>query len=240
MTLTAGLLASIPVALAAGLVSFFSPCVLPLVPGYFSYATGVAASKVVDGGVSRGRMLAGASLFMSGFGAVFIALGVAAGTFGMFAWRHFDSFSTILALLMIACGLVFLGLVPAQVTWFKMRALPGVGLAFAPILGAMFAIVWLPCVGPVLGAILTMASSSSPTSGGILLVAYTIGFGTPFIAAALAWHKALAAFKLIARHRRLMNATAGIAMVVVGVAMLLGWWTYLSQWAQLQAVQFWY
>lgn len=230
-----------PLALLAGIVSFFSPCILPLVPAYLSYATGLAVTDIADGAVKRSRMLTGAVLFVSGFGVVFVALGVAAGSLGWFTWRHMDSFTIVLGLLMIASGVVFLGLVPSPSRVIPVRRLPGVGLGFAPVLGAMFAVVWLPCVGPVLGAILTMASSStSPIQGGLLLAVYTIGFGLPFLAAALVWQVALRAFRLVSNHRRAVNLVAGVVMVGIGIAMLLGWWTYLTQWAQLQAVELLY
>lgn len=239
--ITDNLVVATPLALLAGVVSFFSPCILPLVPAYLSYATGLAVTDIADGAVRRSRMLTGALLFVSGFGVVFVALGVAAGSLGWFTWRHMDSFTIVLGLLMIASGVLFLGLVPSPGNTIRLRALPGVGLGFAPILGAMFAVVWLPCVGPVLGAILTMASSStSPVEGGMLLVVYTIGFGLPFIAAALMWHVALRAFRLISSHRRSVNIVAGLVMVGIGIAMLLGWWTYLTQWAQVQAVELLY
>lgn len=230
-----------PLALLAGFVSFFSPCILPLVPAYLSYATGLAVSDMADGVAKRGRMLTGAVLFVSGFGVVFVALGVAAGSLGWFTWQHMDSFTIVLGVLMILSGVLFLGLVPFRATPLGLKGLPGVGLGFAPVLGAMFAIVWLPCVGPVLGAILTMASSStSPLQGGLLLVVYTIGFGLPFVAAALMWQVALRAFRLVSNHRRAVNAVAGLVMVGIGIAMLLGWWTWFTQWAQLQAVQLFY
>ena len=230
-----------PLALLAGFVSFFSPCILPLVPAYLSYATGLAVSDMADGVAKRGRMLTGAVLFVSGFGVVFVALGVAAGSLGWFTWRHMDSFTIVLGVLMILSGVLFLGLVPSRGTPIGLKGLPGVGLGFAPVLGAMFAIVWLPCVGPVLGAILTMASSStSPLQGGLLLVVYTIGFGLPFVAAALMWQVALRAFRLVSNHRRAVNAVAGLVMVGIGIAMLLGWWTWFTQWAQLQAVELFY
>jgi cytochrome c-type biogenesis protein len=230
-----------PLALLAGFVSFFSPCILPLVPAYLSYATGLAVSDMADGVAKRGRMLTGAVLFVSGFGVVFVALGVAAGSLGWFTWRHMDSFTVVLGVLMILSGVLFLGLVPSPGSFIRVRGLPGVGLGFAPVLGAMFAVVWLPCVGPALGAILTMASSStSPLQGGLLLVVYTIGFGLPFVAAALMWQVALRAFRLVSNHRRAVNAVAGLVMVGIGIAMLLGWWTYFTQWAQLQAVELLY
>lgn len=230
-----------PLALLAGFVSFFSPCILPLVPAYLSYATGLAVSDMADGVARRGRMLTGAVLFVSGFGVVFVALGVAAGSLGWFTWQHMDSFTIVLGVLMILSGVLFLGLVPFRATPLGLKGLPGVGLGFAPVLGAMFAIVWLPCVGPVLGAILTMASSStSPLQGGLLLVVYTIGFGLPFVAAALMWQVALRAFRLVSNHRRAVNAVAGLVMVGIGIAMLLGWWTWFTQWAQLQAVELFY
>lgn len=230
-----------PLALLAGFVSFFSPCILPLVPAYLSYATGLAVSDMADGVAKRGRMLTGAVLFVSGFGVVFVALGVAAGSLGWFTWQHMDSFTIVLGVLMILSGVLFLGLVPFRATPIGLKGLPGVGLGFAPVLGAMFAIVWLPCVGPVLGAILTMASSStSPLQGGLLLVVYTIGFGLPFVAAALMWQVALRAFRVVSNHRRAVNAVAGLVMVGIGIAMLLGWWTWFTQWAQLQAVELFY
>ncbi len=235
------LLVSLPVALFAGFVSFFSPCVLPLVPAYFSYATGLAASDIAAGNAGRARMLTGAVLFILGFSVVYVALGVAASGFGLFTWKHLSSFTVVLGVLTIALGLVFLGAIRTPTGTFHLSSLPGVGLTFAPILGALFAIVWLPCVGPVLGAILTMATSvDSAFEGGLLLSVYTLGFGLPFVAAALVWHLALKSFRAIAQHRRALNAVAGIVMIFIGVAMLSGWWTVFTAWAQMQANQLLY
>jgi cytochrome c-type biogenesis protein len=226
-----------PIALAAGLVSFFSPCVLPLVPSYFAYATGLSGDTVNGGGAPRRRLVAGAALFCLGFGVVFVALGVGVGALGRLTLVHQDGLTRLLGFVSIALGLLYLDVIRWRAPVVSLRWFPGVGLGLAPLLGALFAAIWLPCTGPVLGTILTLAySSGSAARGGSLLVAYTVGLSIPFLLVALLWSRAMSAVRLLARHGRVIRLVAGGAMVLIGVAMLLGWWTYATQWLQVRSV----
>lgn len=237
--LDGSVLLAAPIALAAGLISFFSPCVLPLVPSYFAYATGLSGADVVNGRAGRRRLMTGASLFCLGFGAVFVALGVGAGSLGRLTAAHTDSLTRAAGVLSILLGLVYLGVLRWRLPAVRIRWFPGVGVAIAPVLGALFAAIWLPCVGPVLGVILTMAyNSGSAARGGTLLAIYTVGLSLPFLIAALVWSRAISALKRVARHGGRIRVAAGAMLVVIGVAMVLGWWTYGMQWMQIRTAGF--
>lgn len=180
------LLLALPIAVLGGLVSFFSPCVLPLVPGYLSYVTGVSGTDLAE--ARRGRMVAGASLFVLGFTAVFVSGGALFGYFGSTLQGHREVLSKVLGVLMILMGVFFMGLMP----WltqreFRLHKRPVSGLVGAPLLGALFGVGWTPCIGPTLGAILTLAAASDTVwSGAALLVAYALGMSLPFIVLGLA------------------------------------------------------
>ncbi|WP_129307556.1 cytochrome c biogenesis protein CcdA [Streptomyces sp. L2] len=221
------LLIALPVALLGGLVSFFSPCVLPLVPGYLSYVTGVAGSDL--GEARRGRMVTGAALFVLGFSAVFISGGALFGYFGANLQEHKDTLSKVLGVLMIAMGVFFMGLMP----WFTQREFrfhkrPAAGLAGAPILGALFGIGWTPCIGPTLGSVNFLAmNQSSAGRGAVLMIAYCLGLGLPFVLAAVAFRKALGAFAWVKRHYVWVMRIGGTMMIVTGVLLLTGAWDRL-------------
>ncbi|MBF9068069.1 cytochrome c biogenesis CcdA family protein [Streptacidiphilus fuscans] len=231
------LLLAIPVAMLAGLVSFFSPCVLPLVPGYLSYVTGFSAADLADAdGRRRGRMALGALLFVLGFSAVFVSFGALFGYFGVTLQAHEKLISEISGGLIILLGLAFMGLLPG----FTQRELrshrkPVVGLIGAPLLGVVFGIGWTPCVGPTLGAVNLLSSNeASAGRGALLTVAYCLGLGVPFIVAALAFRKTIGAFGWIKRHYQWVMRVGGGMLVLVGALLISGLWTDL-----VNQLQYW-
>ncbi|MFD7665257.1 cytochrome c biogenesis CcdA family protein [Streptomyces sp. NPDC059788] len=227
-TITSGaLLLAVPVALLGGLVSFFSPCVLPLVPGYMSYVTGVTGTDLAD--AKRGRMLAGASLFVLGFTAVFVSTGALFGYFGSKLQEHQSLINKVLGVLLILLGLAFAGVLKN----FGQRELrfhkkPAMGLAGAPVLGVLFGVGWTPCLGPTLTAVSSLAiDQGSAGRGALLTVAYCLGLGLPFIAVALAFRKTLGAFGWVKRHYVWVMRLGGGMMVALGVLLLTGVWADL-------------
>ncbi|MGY5050885.1 cytochrome c biogenesis CcdA family protein [Streptomyces sp. 900105755] len=227
--LNGALLVALPIALLGGLVSFFSPCVLPLVPGYLSYVTGVAGSDLAD--ARRGRMATGAALFVLGFTAVFVSGGALFGYFGSTLLEHSSGLSKVLGVLMIAMGVFFMGLMP----WFTQREFrfhkrPVAGLIGAPVLGALFGIGWTPCIGPTLSSVIVLSSQQgSAGRGAILTVAYCLGLGVPFVLTAVAFRKALGAFGWVKRHYVWVMRIGGTMMIVTGVLLLTGAWDSLVQ-----------
>ncbi|MGW7541400.1 cytochrome c biogenesis CcdA family protein [Streptomyces sp. NPDC054770] len=227
--LNGALVLALPIALLGGLVSFFSPCVLPLVPGYLSYVTGVAGTDLAD--ARRGRMATGAALFVLGFTAVFVSGGALFGYFGSTLLEHSSGLSKVLGVLMIAMGVFFMGLMP----WFTQREFrfhkrPVAGLIGAPVLGALFGIGWTPCIGPTLSSVIVLSSQQgSAGRGAILTVAYCLGLGVPFVVTAVAFRKALGAFGWVKRHYVWVMRIGGTMMIVTGVLLLTGAWDGLVQ-----------
>ncbi|MEU8585692.1 cytochrome c biogenesis protein CcdA [Streptomyces sp. NPDC048664] len=227
--LNGGLLVALPLALLGGLVSFFSPCVLPLVPGYLSYVTGVTGTDLAE--ARRGRMATGAALFVLGFTAVFVSGGALFGYAGDSLQEHKDVLSKVLGVLMIAMGVFFMGLMP----WFTQREFrfhrrPAAGLAGAPFLGALFGIGWTPCIGPTLASVQALAiDQASAGRGAVLTIAYCVGLGLPFVIAAVAFRKALGAFGWVKRHYVWVMRVGGTMMIVTGLLLLTGAWDSIMQ-----------
>ncbi|MFD3533552.1 cytochrome c biogenesis CcdA family protein [Streptomyces sp. NPDC058664] len=224
-TVTSGaLLLALPLAVLGGLVSFFSPCVLPLVPGYLSYVTGVTGTDLAES--RRGRMTAGAVLFVLGFTAVFVSGGALFGYFGSTLQEYRETLTAVLGVLMILMGVFFLGLMP----WFTQREFrfhkkPVAGLVGAPLLGALFGIGWTPCIGPTLASVNALAlEQASAGRGAILAFAYCLGLGVPFVLAAVAFRKALGAFGWVKKHYVWVMRIGGGMMLVTGVLLLTGAW----------------
>ncbi|MFI2436858.1 cytochrome c biogenesis CcdA family protein [Streptomyces sp. NPDC018693] len=227
--LNGALLVALPIALLGGLVSFFSPCVLPLVPGYLSYVTGISGTDLAE--ARRGRMVMGASLFVLGFTAVFVSSGALFGYFGDTLQAEKSILSKVLGVLMILMGVFFMGLMP----WltqreFRFHRRPATGLVGAPLLGALFGIGWTPCIGPTLASVLALsAQQNSAGRGAVLTVAYCLGLGLPFVLAAIAFRKALGAFTWVKRHYVWVMRIGGTMMILTGLLLLTGVWDRIVQ-----------
>ncbi|NEW69126.1 cytochrome c biogenesis CcdA family protein [Streptomyces rhizosphaericus] len=224
------LLLAAPLALAAGVVSFFSPCCLPLVPGYLSYATGMSAADVQEARQGRGRMVAGTALFILGFSALFASYGAALGYVGNVLLENQERLTQILGALTIVLGLLFLGAferIPIAGRTFRLTYHPRAGLAGAPLLGVMFGLGWTPCIGPTLAAVLSMSATTGTAERGALLAfVYSLGLGLPFLLAALAFRRALRVFGFARRHARTIMRIGGVMLIVVGIPQVTGAWTY--------------
>ncbi|MEV5204252.1 cytochrome c biogenesis protein CcdA [Streptomyces sp. NPDC053720] len=232
-TVTNGaLVVALPLSVLAGLVSFFSPCVLPLVPGYLSYVTGVSGTDLAQ--AKRGRMVAGASLFVLGFTAVFVSGGALFGFFGQTLLDNSGILTKVLGALMILMGIFFMGLMPWMTQReFRIHKRPVTGLAGAPVLGALFGIGWTPCLGPTLSSVSILAMDQGTAGrGAILTVAYCLGLGVPFVLAAVAFRKALGAFGWVKRHYAWVMRIGGVMMIATGLLLLTGVWGTMMQ--QLQ------
>ena len=230
--LSGSLLLAIPVAVVAGLVSFFSPCVVPLLPGYLSYATGLSGADLAD--ARRGRMLTGSLLFVLGFSFVFVSFGTLIGAVGTWLFQYQRPISIVLGAFTILLGLVFAGLVPWLQRDVRVHRVPAVGLAAAPLLGVLFGLGWAPCIGPTLSAVLTLAAQeSSAERGALLTFFYCLGLGVPFILAALAYRRMLGTVGWVRRHQRWVTGLGGLMLVAVGLLLVTGWWNVLV--ASIQA-----
>lgn len=233
------LVLAVPVALIAGLVSFFSPCVIPLLPGYLSYATGLSGADLATGaaGSRRGRMFLGSLLFVLGFTVVFVILGTASGALGAWLVTWSRQLAIVLGILMIVLGLAFAGWLPFLNREWRVHSVPAVGLAAAPVLGFLFGLGWTPCIGPTLAAISTLAlQEGTAARGAVLSAVYALGLGLPFIAAGLAYEKALSAIGWIRRHQVWVMRAGGLMLVAVGVLLLTGWWAEAVSWVQVRLV----
>lgn len=218
------ILVAFPICVLAGLVSFFSPCVLPLVPGYLSYVTGITGTDLAT--ARRGRMAVGSSLFVLGFTAVFVSGGALFGYFGSTLQEYRGILSKTLGILMILMGIFFMGLFPWMTQReFRIHKRPLSGLAGAPLLGALFGIGWTPCLGPTLSSVTILAANEgSAGRGALLTIAYCLGLGLPFILAAIAFRKALGAFAWVKQRYVWVMRIGGSMMILTGVLLLTGAW----------------
>lgn len=224
------LLLAAAVAALAGLVSFLSPCVLPLVPSYLSYVTGMSGADLsAPGARGRGRLLAGTALFVLGFAAVFVSFGALFGAFGYQLLAYEKWVNRVLGVVVILLGLAFMGLLPGTGREWRIRRLPQVGLAGAPVLGVVFGVGWTPCIGPTLAVVLGLASSEADAvRGAVLTFVYALGLGLPFLLAAVAYRRALSAFAWVRTHSQLVTRLGGGMLVVLGVLLVTGVWADFS------------
>lgn len=214
---------AVPVALVAGLVSFLSPCVLPLVPGYLSYVTGLSGADLAGG--RRGRMAAGALLFVAGFAAVFVSAGALFGAVGTFLAVHARTITVVLGLVTVGLGLAFVGAVPWLQRDLRIHRVPAVGLGAAPLLGALFGLGWTPCIGPTLGAVATLAVNEATAGrGAVLMLAYALGLGLPFVLVAIGFRRMVGALGWVRRHHVWVTRAGGALLVVVGLLLVTGGW----------------
>lgn len=229
------LLLAIPIAVLAGLVSFLSPCVLPLVPGYLGYVGGLAEipSDKAEARAARRRLLLGVSLFVAGFSIVFVAYGALFGALGVWLKVNETLIIQILGVIVILMGLVFVGQFTFLQRTFKPSWRPATGLAGAPLLGLVFGLGWTPCIGPTLAVVLSLSTDAgSAGRGAILGLAYCIGLGVPFLLVTLGFSWVTGSVAFFRRHIRAVNILGGVLLVLIGVLMVSGLWT---QWIyQLQ------
>jgi cytochrome c-type biogenesis protein len=238
------LLLAVLVAAAAGLVSFLSPCVLPLVPGYLSYVTGMAGAEldaalgtdprgnpVPRSGVKvRGRIVLGSLLFIAGFTVVFTLTGVLTARAGRALLAHERVIEVVIGAVVIVLGLAFAGLVPGLRRELRIHKLPAAGLAGAPVLGAVFALSWTPCLGPTLSAVLALSYVGGTGRAVTLVTAYCLGLGIPFLVFGLGFRKLLGVFTVIRRHSVWVTRIGGALLVLVGLALVTGGWSDFINW----------
>jgi len=249
---TGPLVLAIAVAALAGLVSILSPCVLPLVPGYLSYVTGLAGSDLdastvpaaaVEAGDTalktrpvavKGRILAGTSLFVLGFAVVFTLLATLVANIGLTLAKHQGVLDVALGVLVIVLGVAYLGWIPGLQREARISKLPAAGLLGAPVFGAIFALSWLPCVGPTLGAVMALATTSGETSRAVVLsLSYSLGLGVPFVLFGLFFRKLLGVFRAIRRNSRWVTRVGGVLLILVGVALITGGWDHFLVWLKV-------
>jgi cytochrome c-type biogenesis protein len=227
---------TIPIAFLAGLVSFLSPCVLPLVPGYLSYMSGIPGGEEKE---SRpGRTAVVALAFVAGFSVVFVALGATATWVGSSLSGNKTLLTQIGGVFVILMGLVFLGVIKVPWLYREARFHPTTkaGVWGSALLGSAFAFGWSPCIGPTMGAALTMAagnaSSGGPAEGAMLLGFYSLGLGLPFVLAGIGISRLTGAVKWLRSHARVINYAGGALLIVVGLLLVTDQMFELSAWMQ--------
>ncbi len=222
---------SLPLAALAGLVSFASPCVLPLVPGYLGYVTGLSSAPERR----TSRTLLGIALFVLGFTFIFVLMSVVLAQLGASAWLRGQSWvQLVLGLLVLALGLVFMG----RFSWLqreqKIHARPAPGLWGAPILGITFGLGWAPCIGPTFAAVqaLVYLEGASSTKAVVLTSAYCLGLGLPFMLLALAISRGAGRLGWVKEHQQLLQKTGGLILILIGLLLATGAWNSIISWVQ--------
>jgi len=235
------LLLAVPVALLAGLVSFLSPCVLPLVPGYLSYVTGLSGADLAADTYGAGdeesrarmrrisgRVFVGSLLFVLGLALVYVSEGALFGNIGVRLEAHQDAVNRIGGVIAILLGVVFVGVLPRSQREWRLHRLPKAGLVGAPLLGVLFAVGWTPCTGPTLAVVLNLAvqdNAATAGRGAFLTFIYCLGLGIPFIVVAVFYRRALGGIRWVRRHQAWVTRIGGLMLIAVGILLVTGQWT---------------
>ena len=226
------------VAFAAGIVSFASPCVLPLAPGYLSYVTGLTGAEIAGeerGGtttvVVKSRVLLGSVLFVLGFSVVFVSYGLLFGGLGSLLLEYQMIISRILGVIVIVMGLSFMGVIPGMQREWRMHRMPSYSVWGAPVLGVLFGLGWTPCIGPALTAVQSLAfTEGSAARGALLSFVYCLGLGLPFILLGLLFRQAAGTLAWVRRHYTLIMRLGGGLLVAIGVLLVSGLWDSITIW----------
>lgn len=225
---------AVPIAVLAGLASFVSPCVLPLVPGYLGYLGGTTTGSLstnADGktlSAERTRLLLGVSLFIAGFTVVFVSVTILGGTFGFLLLQYANLLTRVFGVVVIVLGFVFIGMFGIAQRTLRPRTRGRAGLIGAPLLGFALGVGWTPCIGPTLAAIISMSwNLGDPARAGLLGLAYSLGLGIPFLILAAGWGWASRSVSFLRRHVRALNIIGGSMLILLGLLMVSGWWTVL-------------
>ena len=230
----AAMLPALGVALLAGILSFLSPCVLPIVPPYLAYMGGISMQDMTSDGHARKRAILPALFFVMGLSTVFLLLGFTASTMGHLFLRNAEVFGQIAGAVVIVFGLHFLGIfrIPFLMREARLDAGDRGGSAFgAYVLGLAFAFGWTPCIGPVLGAILSMAATEATVMRGTaMLGVYALGLGLPFLLAAIFVQRSMAIMARLKRHMAIIEKIMGLMLLAVGIALLTGAFSAFSWW----------
>ena len=230
----AALLPAMIIALSAGVTSFLSPCVLPIVPPYLAYMSGVSLGEIEDDSAARRKAIISALFFVLGLSTVFLFLGFTASAFGVFFLKNQELFAQISGVVVVAFGLHFLGVfrIPMLDQEARLDAGDAGGTSFgAYVLGLAFAFGWTPCIGPQLGAILSMAASEASVARGTMLLGiYAAGLGIPFLLAAMFLTRSMKLMNRLKRHMKAIERVMGVMLVLVGIALITGAFTSFSWW----------
>lgn len=230
---------ALPVAFAAGLLAFLSPCVLPLAPGYLSYITGLTGAELADVRGKRGQVLAGSLLFVLGFSIVFVSYGALFGSVGSLLLQYADIINRVLGVVVIIMGLAFVGLIPGLQREYRMHRVPKWGVAGAPLLGVLFGLGWAPCIGPTLTAVQSLAfTEATALRGALLSFVYCLGLGLPFVLLGLAFSRMAGAIGWVKRNYVWVMRIGGGMLIVVGILLVTGLWTDFTIWLRVQVPGF--
>ena len=225
-------------AFAAGVVSFASPCVLPLAPGYLSYVTGLTGAEIAGeerGGITtvavKSRVLLGSVLFVMGFSVVFVSYGLLFGGLGSLLLEYQAIISRVLGVIVIVMGLSFMGVVPGMQRELRMHRMPTYSVWGAPVLGVLFGLGWTPCIGPALTAVQSLAfTEGSAARGALLSFVYCLGLGLPFILLGLLFRQAAGTLSWVRRHYALIMRIGGGLLVAIGILLVSGVWDSITIW----------